>query len=306
MRFVSHGLRRRNPTGVKDGRRTEDSEQDALVDVAARGRAESGLAVEREALLRHLRRLHSNIASEAAASLHAADLVLAFACSQGDADALAQFERDFGPDIDRMARRGVADESDAADVAQRVRLKVLFPPPQSEREPGAAKISTFNGRGPLRAWVRVVCSRMIVDEHRDARETGKITADRSIVDALGHVAVDPGTQWIRDRYRDTVKAAMEAAFVGLSAKDRRLLRGVLVQRMSTESVGIRFGVHRTTAARWVEDARRRLVEQTQMELRRRIGPEREDALRSLVALVRSTIDLSVVRLLESTRAERSR
>lgn len=277
----------------------EDADADPLASVAMRGSAELDSELDVEAFVEHLRGLHPEISREQAAGLHALDLAIAFSCGCGNPATLARFEEEYGADINRLALRRLREPADALDLAQRVRLKILFPP----AEGGTPRISKYRGGGPLRAWVRVVASRMIVDEYRDGDAKAETTVEHSIVDALEQLHSDPGNLWMQDRYRGVVEAAMTSAFEAMSPKDRRLLRGLLIKRMSTDDLGARYGVHRTTAARWVEAARARLVERTHEELRARLGATNDDTMRSLVALVRSTVDVSVVRLLGSTHDE---
>ncbi|MBL4687290.1 MAG: hypothetical protein JKY37_22020, partial [Nannocystaceae bacterium] len=176
----------------------------------------------------------------------------------------------------------------AADLGQLIRTKLLVGP----------RLLSYGGRGALQGWVRVIASRMVIDAHRRAQARPESSLEPQVIDALDDLRLDPSTELLRHKYRDDVKQAMEVAFAALSIKERRLLRGALVQRLKTDDLGALFGVHRTTVARWLEDARSSLVERTRAELSRRLDA-RDDTVRSLIGLVRSTIDLSVTRLLQS-------
>jgi RNA polymerase sigma-70 factor (ECF subfamily) len=147
-------------------------------------------------------------------------------------------------------------------------------------------------------WIRVVVSRMVVDLLRSKGVTRERAVAPEVLDAIGRTDPDPQFELWRDRYRDEVQAALEDAFAALSSKDRRLLRGQLVDRLGTDELGAMFGVHRTTAARWAEHARVLLMEGARASLRKRVGGG-ERTVRSLVAMVRSQLELSVARLLAS-------
>jgi RNA polymerase sigma-70 factor (ECF subfamily) len=263
----------------------------ALEQLLAVCRAEHpDIAVDTAAFVRHVA---SRIGAAELQRAPVADLYLAFACGAKDPAALDRFEQVFGPDIDRIVRRGSVNATEAADLGQQVRAKILVG--GAERSP---QILAYAGRGSLRGWVRVVASRMVVDQKRVALTEREVLVEPELLEALDAVPLDPNTQWLRAKYRDAVAAAMERAFAALPLKERRLLRAQLVERLGIDDLGALYGVHRTTAARWIEKARRGLVERIHAELRQTLGAQ-EATVRSLVGLVRSAIDLSVARLLSS-------
>ena len=76
-----------------------------------------------------------------------------------------------------------------------------------------------------------------------------------------------------------------------------MLRSQTIDGLSIDQIGALYQVHRATAARWVQQAKSSLLDALREELAKRLG-ESHDACDSVVALVRSRIDLSLERALE--------
>ncbi len=262
------------------------TELDALADAGLQAHPE--LVQRRDAFTQHLQGLGADGAPPG--DEHMADLYLAYLAGCGDNVAVEQVRARFGGDIDRALGKAASTGQPLDELRQRVWVRFLTgEPPHMHR---------YAGRGSLQGWVRVVVSRMVVDLLRSHGARKESTLGPAVLAELERVELDPQLELLRHRYRDDVHAAMESAFGELSDKDRRLLRGQLVERLSTDDLGALYGVHRTTAARWAEQARVRLVEAAHADLRRRIGGG-EQTVRSVVDMVRSQLDLSVERLLAS-------
>jgi RNA polymerase sigma-70 factor (ECF subfamily) len=77
-----------------------------------------------------------------------------------------------------------------------------------------------------------------------------------------------------------------------------VLRHRFLHGLSTDRIAKVYAVHRATAFRWLEAARQQLFDGTRDELQRELQLEGRD-LESLIAALRSRIDLSVSQLLGS-------
>lgn len=92
------------------------------------------------------------------------------------------------------------------------------------------------------------------------------------------------------------ETAIERALTRLSVRDRTLLRLHLAERLSIDALGAMYSVSRATAARWLAAARGALAQGVRDDLRARLHiPDSE--LDSLIAVVRSQLDVSVLRRL---------
>ena len=211
---------------------------------------------------------------------HVADLYLACACATGAPAALAAFDRTIVRDVPRFVDRFRAGAAFADEVAQLLREKLLVGSPP--------KIADYAGRGPLRAWVRVAATRLALDllRERGAAPPAELD-DAHAIDPGGGPALD----LLKARYRDRFQAALEAAIAALTPKQRTLLRMHHVDGYSLDRLATIQRVHRATIARWLADARDEIVTRTQEQL----GDDSD--FDSVVALVRSQLDLSVSRVL---------
>jgi RNA polymerase sigma-70 factor (ECF subfamily) len=221
---------------------------------------------------------------------HSADLELAAACVAGDAGALARFDREHLTGVGTYVCRIDAAAQFAEEVRQRLRERLLVAP-AGERP----RIADYAGRGPLAGFVRAAAVRIAIDlkrlrtdEPMGPEEVAQLPLD----------AADPEVALVKARYRDAYQEALRDALGRLSPRERNLLRMSFVDGMTVDHIGVVYKVHRATAARWVADARQRVVDDLYATVAARLRLNRAD-LDSLTALVHSEIHLSLSRLLSS-------
>lgn len=241
------------------------------------------------------RRLATDTTLDDLARLHAADLYLAIACADGDQAAIACFEASQLGEVELAASRLRATADQAAEVRSHLR-RILF-----VSEPGRpASTSSYAGRGPLRAYVRVIATRELIRAiNRGRREVP--LADHEVLDRLD-TANDPELNTLRARYHDEVNLALAAALTELDDRARAILRYHLVDGLNLEEVGRLYGVHRATALRWLQGARAALGERIRDALARRLQVD-PDEVDSIVRLVQSRVEVSIERLLGAAPSE---
>jgi RNA polymerase sigma-70 factor (ECF subfamily) len=222
--------------------------------------------------------------ARAFAAIQALDVVLADACARGDAEALAIFERELMPIVDRALGRAGADAQ--AELRQRVRANLFVP-----RASAPAAIAGYAGRAPLSAWLRVVATR---EAGALARAEHHVPADDDEIDGMAASALDPDLQIDRVAYQDELRDAFAEAFAKLDSSERTLLRMHLLDRVGIDELAAMHSVHRATAARWVKRLREQLFTDTRRGLMRRLhlSPSEFD---SAMRLVRSQLDVSISR-----------
>lgn len=217
------------------------------------------------------------------ASLSLSDLYLATACADGDPAAIARLRATyFGDAVAALRAWGVA-EADRDEVLQRVFHELLVAPPGRQ-----ARICTYSGRGALRRWLRSVSVRIAARTRRaSAREA---PLEDAVLD--GESGGDPELEHLRNEYGATFKAAFEASLSALAVRDRNLLRQYFVDGLTIDVVGGLYGVHRSTAARWVAAARKKVLDGVADRMTRELGLKPDEML-SVLRLVRSRLDLSL-------------
>jgi RNA polymerase sigma-70 factor (ECF subfamily) len=215
----------------------------------------------------------------------AADFLVAHACTSGDPRAIAQFESILAAVRPAIAGLG-ANREEIDELLQRMRLQLLV-----GANPGIAR---FAGRGELRAWVRVIAVREAVRLLTE-RGRGELVDDERLLEAVAPLT-DAEHDLIRHEYRAAFRQAFAEALQSLPAIDRLVLRQHAVDDLSIDAIGKLHGVHRATAARWLERARHDLSAATQRLLRARLNLSLGE-VHNLLQLILSRADASVHRLL---------
>jgi len=223
------------------------------------------------------------------ASLPLADLYLACACASGDPAALAAFEQHYLREV-AIAAAKLRAAPGVVDEARQVVRDVLF-----VGKTGTPAIASYAGRGDLRGWVRVIAMREVMRLcDRDRREV--TTGDEELLDALSPAA-DPELEQLKTTYRVEFAEAFRDAVLGLTPRERTLLRHQAIDGLGVEAIGKLYKVHHSTAARWLVKAREQVLERTHERLAAKLRLSQAE-VDSVMRLIRSRIDVSIERLLE--------
>lgn len=223
----------------------------------------------------------------AIAELALDDLYLAKACASGSAPALAAFAELCDPALVASLRSmGIAPDL-VDELIQEVRTKLFV------AIDGPPKIATYSGRAALKSWARTVATRTAVDR---LRRKDASTDDGAVLEALPDATGGPELAYFRLTYRVEFKEAFEEALGTLDVRARNLLRHHHVDGLTVEEIGALYGVHKTTAFRWVEAARTSLSKRTRSAFQQRVRVLPAD-LESILQLLQSQIDLSLSRVL---------
>jgi RNA polymerase sigma-70 factor, ECF subfamily len=221
--------------------------------------------------------------------LRIADLYLACACVHGDANAIAAFDLHCLTVVDSALPRLGLDADAVGEVKQRLRRWLLVP------EAGPPRLVDFAGYGDLRGWVRVIAVHEALAMLRRARRSAPFNDDR-IMDALS-ARDSPEIDYLKHFYRREFKAAFTQAMATLGDRDRTLLRQQYLDGLSVMEMSRLYRVHRITAGRWLDSARRALLSATRAALMNRLDV-RDDDVDSILRLICSQLDASVIRLFE--------
>ncbi|HEU0032048.1 MAG TPA: sigma-70 family RNA polymerase sigma factor [Kofleriaceae bacterium] len=216
------------------------------------------------------------------------DLYLARACIGGAREALAAFAASCDGAIAGALRQMNLPADSVDEVVHDVRSKVLV------AADGPPKIATYSGRARLASWLRTIATRMALDRIRDRKEAP--TDDLDALERIPAASDSPELAHFRAMYSAEFKAAFEEALSTLDVRERNLLRHHFVDNLTLDEIGALYGVHKTTAFRWVEAARTALSKRTRTGFQKRVRLV-TDELDSVLRLVQSQIDLSLSRVL---------
>ncbi len=222
---------------------------------------------------------------------HAAELYLAVACSQGNRKALALLDAQLLSHVASYVSRIDASPAFADEVRQALRERLLL---------GAGRpmplIAEYKGSGPLAAWLRVAAVRTALNLR--VASTRRQPPREDVAEKAA--ARDPESQIVKEISRRQFEAALRVALAALSVDERNVLRLHLNERLSIDKIAALHGVHRATAARWLQSARASIFEGTRRCLRERLKLTASE-LDSLTELVRSQLDVSLQSRLASSR-----
>src|SRR5580698_6194420 len=159
-------------------------------------------------------------------SLHAADLALAIACRDGDADAWRHLVATYRAPVDAFARAVLGNSSRAGEIADSLwaDLYGLRGSDGDRRSP----LAHYGGRSSLMSWLRVVVTRLEADQwratHRMEPPDEKRDGSGAII-ADGTALADPD----RPRLLAALERSLNEALNALSPDDRLRLSYYYVQ-----------------------------------------------------------------------------
>jgi RNA polymerase sigma-70 factor (ECF subfamily) len=217
--------------------------------------------------------------------LRAADLWIAFHASRGVPAAIQVLESSCFGDLAALLRGRGADPSEADEVVQRLRHRLLVAEPGTE-----PRIATYGGRGDLRAWVRVAAVRAWLNVRRESAQNASLACeDDAFVDQATN---DLELELLKGKYRELFRRVFLERVEALAPETRLLLKLHYLDRLSMDEVGKVLGVHRLTVLRRLERARQELSEGTKERLlaELRLAPPEVE---SLLRLIQSRLDVSL-------------
>jgi RNA polymerase sigma-70 factor (ECF subfamily) len=226
----------------------------------------------------------------ALATLPAGDLALAAACAAQEPTAHAAFDMVL-TEVELAGATTRAPRDLVEEVKQLLRVQLLVT--KDDKPPG---IVGYKGKGPLRGWVRITATRELIRHLKKASREQPVDEMARRLDEAGD---DPILEQLKGEYRTHFAKALREAIADLSAEDRTLLRQQIVDQLSIDEIGAAFGVHRATAARWINRARAALVAATRNRLATSLALPMEE-IDSVIRLVHSRLDASVVRYLRES------
>jgi RNA polymerase sigma-70 factor (ECF subfamily) len=234
--------------------------------------------------------------AQAASELHVEDLYLAHGCTSANKAAHRAF-------VSRAAHRAFVSRflsqvpaqlanvtrsaAIVAEVQQELAKKLLV---ASDGEP--PRIASYRGRGPLLAWLRVSAlrtARSILRKKSEQKTEGDDALDR-----LPAREQDAELALLRRKYAAVFSAAFEATLKTLDRDARNILRLHYVDGASLDAVAKSYGISRATAARWIADAKKKIVDEVERRMGKELGSN-EIGTKALLSLVQSQVDVSIRR-----------
>jgi RNA polymerase sigma-70 factor len=287
------------------------SDLDSIYARCAETRPEFGLSADefrtaiKTAVDKYLVRFANNGAAPSAdeirelmGELQHSDLYLALACARGNEQAWQQFDLEYRPFIERLARHLASSGTDADEVIDSVYAELFGT--RIVAGVRQSKFKSYTGRGTLRGWLRAVVSNAVVDLYRGRQievpleswsGSSDETREKQTDSARARGAEDAMLANVaRERYRSVTVAALDQALATLDDHETLLLLYYHVdglklreiasiveepmspirrwfQRRSKRGTQPRSNrVHESTVMRWLEKAYRKVLDRFHAEL----------------------------------------
>jgi RNA polymerase sigma-70 factor (ECF subfamily) len=212
------------------------------------------------------------------AAVDAPGLYLACACARGAEGAIERFASTVIPEVDRTLAKMAIDRAQREDVVSKLEQLLFF----GDGSGAPPIVSSYTGRGTLRAWARSVAVKQALTVRR--KDQRQVPIDDELLE-LAAEQTTPEMAYLRDFYVQEFRAALARAMRAVSRRERNLLRQHYLDGMSLEAVARVHRVHRATAARWLADARESVLRRTKEELTGAIHASPSE-LESVLAFVR--------------------
>ena len=241
------------------------------------------LPVEEERFVRHLAR-HTQAAATLDAALptaHVEDLYFACACVVGLPRAQSLLDERYLSRVPSYLSRLRGAAAVVDETRQELLAKLLV------GEDGSGRIAQYGGRGSLDSWICVTALRAALSRLRRQRPSDPLESADEVLPST-----DPEIELLKQRYRTDFSSAFREAVQRLAIRDRQLLRLHYLDRLTMIQIAKLYGSHRTTIARWLDEAQSALLTATRTVLTERLGLNASEC-DSMLRLMRSRIDLSV-------------
>jgi RNA polymerase sigma-70 factor (ECF subfamily) len=237
---------------------------------------------------------HGNL-FHALQQLNLEDLLLAWACGQGDGVAIAECERCHFSIVDAALAQMPNALNLLTEIKQQLRQRLLV---KTEDQP--PRITQYSGRGELRSWLRIAAIRCALNLlHKEGRE---VELEQKMLNSLAAPEEDQELHHLKRQYRQEFKRAFAKALASLSDRERNVLNYHYLEGLNIDQIGAIYRVHRATVARWLDKTRDILLQRTRQSLMAQLHISGEE-FDSMMRLIQSQLDVSLEELLPPKQRE---
>ena len=167
--------------------------------------------------------------------IHTEDLYLTMGMSAGNEKAWEIFEERFAPKINDFAQYYADDEDIAEDVFAYTKSSLFV----KIKKTGKPKIDSYNGRGSLESWLKVIVYREVITHQKNRVKT--ISLD-SIV-----LGVEEDHDYVSEI--KTISKILTSGFKSLEEKDKVLLREYYILKQPERILADKYNVNISTISR---------------------------------------------------------
>ena len=166
--------------------------------------------------------------------IHNNDLYLAIGLCKGNETAWSEFDNRFNSKIIQYALLYTKNESQADDIKLGLKGSLFLESPKT----GKSKIASFNGRGSLSSWLKVVIFRDVLSSQKESK-----------VSSLDSIVFGIEDESLADDDMKNLEEIVAAGFKQLSQEEKSLLRDYFILKKRENELANRLEVHVSTISR---------------------------------------------------------
>ena len=196
------------------------------------------------------------------------ELFLTTACAEGEEAGWQTFQAQFQQAISKAARYHAENSSEAKELSESM-MTDLFLPADSESGRKSNKIGQYDGIGSLEGWIKVVVSRMAVDQIRKSQK--QISLEDLETEPVSPNADGRNAGVIQEI--ETKKActmftsSLSHAMDQLTAQEKLVLNLYYFKEANLKDIGRLLKVHESTASRTLDRLKKQLRKSVEKHLR---------------------------------------
>lgn len=244
-------------------------------------RAHPRVSLTEEEFRRHCETLGLDT-DAAALEKHGADVYLCAACLVGCPEATSILEQRILPVAAEAIARVQPGAQFVEETQRIVRERLIYSDPP--------KIAEYGGRSSLLAWLRVVATRLALNQ-MGVRQSA-IGSQDELTERLVQQYFQGDALIMSGKQAASFQRAMSDAISALDPRDRNVLRMHLLGNCSPEQIGRAYSVRGTTATAWLTSTKKHLVTSVSKAWCDRESELSEEELADISRLVKHQLDFT--------------
>ena len=200
-------------------------------------------------------------------SLRWEELFLTTACAAGDGAAWKAFHLRYHAVIQKAGRCCAQNSSEAEELSESM-MSALFLPISTASGKKTSKIAQYDGLGSLEGWLKVVVSRMAIDQVRRSQRLVSLEDLETEPDSLRSGESKTSSAEIDlPKASQMFLASLNHAMDQLDAQERLILGMYYLKDLNLKEIGRLLRVHESTVSRTLDRLKKQLRKSVEKHLR---------------------------------------
>jgi RNA polymerase sigma-70 factor, ECF subfamily len=225
------------------------------------------------------------------------ELFLTTACASGDEAAWRTFHSRYHAVIQKAARYCAENHSEAQELSDSL-MSDLFLPVATESGRKTNKVGQYDGMGSLEGWIKVVVSRLAIDQiRRSQRQVSleELDTDPSSLRGGGRES-GCGNDVDLPKASRMFIASLNHAVEQLSAQEKLILSLYYLRDLNLKEIGRTLRVHESTVSRTLDRLKKQLRKSVERHLREHFQVGASE-VPQLIEMAHLEVDVDLKRML---------